>query len=123
MKRRVPMRRSVIVVVMFCAAILGLGCTPKVGLIALESRPQGAAVYLNQDRVGETPVTFEFNLEKPVTLRLEKDGYFPKTENLNVGWVKSEYQRGNLRRGDYMIQGTMQKGWEVTTIRDLIRIE
>jgi hypothetical protein len=37
--------------------------------------------------------------------------------------VKSEYQRGNLKRGDYMIQGILQKGWEVTTIRDLIRIE
>jgi hypothetical protein len=57
--------------------------------------------------------------------RIEKDGYYPKTEDLNVGWVKSEYHRGNLAEGEgyYTIQGSTQKSWEVRIIRDLTRME
>ncbi len=117
------MKRRVVVTLMLCIFMLVLGCNPKVGLVVLDTSPQGATVYLNEERVGETPVTFEFDMEKPVTLKILKEGYEPKTQNLNVGWVKSEYHQGKYSKGDYMIKGTMQKGFQVRTTLDLKKIE
>jgi hypothetical protein len=117
------MKRPIILMVMVCTILLALGCTPKVGLVALDTRPPGASVYVDQRIVGETPVTFVFNMEKPATLKIEKDGYYPKTESLTVSWVKSEYHKGNFVEGTYMIDGNSQKAWEVRTVRDLIRVE
>jgi uncharacterized lipoprotein NlpE involved in copper resistance len=122
-ERRCTMKKRVVVTLMLCVFLLVLGCNPKAGLIVLDTRPQGAAVYLNEEKVGETPVTFEFDMEKPVTLKILKEGYQPKEEKLNVGWVKSEYHLGNYSKGEYMIKGTKQKGFEVHTIRDLTRSE
>ncbi len=117
------MKRKVLVGFMLGISMLALGCNPKVGLIALDTRPQGATVYLNEQKVGETPVTFEFDMEKPVTLKILKEGYQPKEEKLNVGWVKSEYHLGNYSKGDYMVRETVQKSFKVDTTRDLIRSE
>jgi hypothetical protein len=122
-ERRVVMRRRVVVAFILCISLLGLGCNPRVGLITLDTKPQGAITYLNEQRVGETPVTFEFDMEKPVTLKLLKEGYQPKEEKITVDWVKSEFHRGNYSKGDYVVKGTMQKSFKVYTIRDLIRSE
>ncbi len=78
---------------------------------------------MNDAKVGETPVTFEFNMEKPVSMRIVKEGYKPQTEQINVDWVKSEYHRGHYGKGEYMLGGQMQKGYEVRTLRELIRLE
>jgi len=115
------MKRRVVVTLVLCIFIPLLGCNPKVGLVVLDTRPSGATVYLNDKMVGETPVTFEFDLERPVTLRLLKEGYEPRTESLNVGWAKSEYHQGHYGKGDYMLKGMMQKGFEIRTIRDLVK--
>jgi hypothetical protein len=123
MERRVTVKRGVVVASVLCVLMLALGCNPKVGLITLDTKPQGATVYLNAQKVGETPVTFEYDMEKPVTLRLLKEGYQPREEKVTVDWVKSEYHQGNYSKGDYLIQGTMQKSFKVYTIRDLIKSE
>jgi hypothetical protein len=117
------MKKLVMLVGLLGVAMLTVGCTSKVGLIALETRPPGATVHLDQNMIGETPLSFEFNMERPATLKIEKTGYYPKTENLTVGWVKSEYQRGNFTEGVYTINGSSQKAWEVRAVRDLIRME
>ncbi len=117
------MKRRVVVTLMVCILMLILGCNPTVGLVALDTRPQGATIYLNEQKVGETPVAFEFDMEKPVTLKILKEGYQPKEEKLNVGWVKSEYHLGNYSKGDYMVKGTVQKSFKVNTTRDLIKSE
>lgn len=117
------MKRRSVVVLTLSILMLALGCNPKVGLIVLDTNPQGATVFLNEVKLGETPVTFEFNMERPATLRILKEGYHSKTENLNVGWVKSEYHQGHYGKGDYMIGGNMEKGFEIRTIRDLTRAE
>ena len=41
------------------ALVAVLGCNPRVGLIVMDTYPQGATVYLNEAKVGETPVTFD----------------------------------------------------------------
>lgn len=122
-KRRIAMKIRIAGMLVLFAVALSLGCTSKVGLVALDTRPQGATIYLDDNMVGQTPVQFELNLEIPVTLRIEKDGYYPQTESLNVRWVKSEHYRGNLIKGQQTTEGTSQKTWEVRTARDLIRIE
>jgi len=105
------------------ALVAVLGCNPRVGLIVMDTYPQGATVYLNEAKVGETPVTFEFNMEKPVALRLVKEGYHPRTEVINVAWVKNEYRHGHYAKGDFVLQGRVQPGYEVRTLRDLSRLE
>ena len=115
-------RRSMVALMLFIL-MLALGCNPRVGLIALDTNPQGATVYLNEVKLGETPVKFEFNTERPATLRILKEGYHPKTEYLNVGWVKSEYHKGHYGKGEYMIGGHFQRGFEVRTILDLMRAD
>ena len=117
------MKMKIVGMLVLCAVVFSLGCTSKVGLVALDTRPQGANVYLNDIMVGETPVQFELNLESPVTLRIEKEGYYPQTESLNVRWVKSEHYRGNLIKGQQATEGSSQRTWEVRTARDLIRME
>jgi len=103
--------------------LLTLGCNPKLGIIALDTNPQGAAVYLNGVQAGDTPVKFQFDMDKPVALKILKEGYKPKEEKITVDWVKSEYHQGNYSKGDFLINGVMQKGFQVNTTRDLIRAD
>jgi hypothetical protein len=62
-------------------------------------------------------------MEKPVTMKLVKEGYKPVEEKLTVNWVKSEYHQGNYHKGEYMIKGTTQKGFEVNATRELIKAD
>lgn len=117
------MRRRSVVALTLSIFTLALGCNPRAGLIALDTDPQGATVYMNDVRLGETPVRFEFNMERPSTLRILKEGYHPRTETLSVVWVKSEYRQGHYVKGDFLISGEMQRGFEVRTSRDLIRVD
>lgn len=117
------MRRLVLAAMMAGALVSLLGCNPRVGLIVLDTNPQGATVYVNETKVGETPVKFEFNMEKPVTMRILKEGYQPATEQINVGWVKSEYYQGHYAKGDFMLEGKMQRGYQVLATRNLTKLE
>jgi hypothetical protein len=84
------MKRHLTGGVMLPGLLLVFGCNPKVGIISLNTNPQGATVYLNGVPAGETPMKFEFDMEKPVTLGILKEGYVSQTESLNVDWVKRE---------------------------------
>lgn len=108
---------------MLLSFLLVGGCNPRVGIIAVSTNPPGAAVYLNGVATGETPTKFEFDMEKPVTMKLLKEGYRPIEENLTVNWVKRQYHLGNYAKGDYLIKGTMQRGFEVNASRELIRAD
>jgi len=72
--------------------------------------------------MGESPVRFEFDMDKAVTLRILNEGYQARTEQLPVGWNKSECHQGHCSEGDYPIGGTLQRDDEVRTPRDLIRL-
>jgi hypothetical protein len=103
--------------------LLLLGCNPSRGLVTIDTAPQGAMLYVNEAPIGETPATFEFDMEKPVTLKLLKEGYEPKTEKITAAWVKAQYQLGNYSKGKYKIAGEEQRAWEIRTLRELIRSE
>ncbi len=117
---REMLKRGIVSLLMVCGLVLILGCNPKLGLIVFDTRPPGAEVYLNEQKVGETPLTFEFDMDKPVTLRLLKEGYQPREEKINVYWVKSEFYLGNYQKGDYVVQGNKQKAFQVHTTRELV---
>ena len=117
------MKRKLIGGVMLFGLLLVFGCNPNVGIISLNTNPQGATVNLNGVPTGETPTKFEFDMEKPVTMKLVKEGYKPVEEKLTVNWVKSEYHQGNYHKGEYMIKGATQKGFEINATRELIRAD
>ncbi len=98
-------------------------CNPQVGYVYLDTIPTQATVYMNEKAIGETPVRFEFDMSIPVTIKLLKEGYRPRTEELNVNWVKSEYRNGRYGKADIIINGSVQKGFQVHTTRELIRAE
>ena len=117
------MGRIIAVGLLFGLVLLTVGCNPKMGIIVLDTNPQGAAVYLNGVQAGDTPVKFQFDMNKPVSLKILKEGYKPKEEKLTVDWVKSEYHQGNYSKGDYVIDGVLQKGFQVNTTRDLMKAD
>lgn len=51
----------------------------------LNSRPERATVYVDDERIGETPITTERKLEEDMTFRIELAG-FESPENLTVNW-------------------------------------
>jgi hypothetical protein len=120
MTRRFGMKNAMAVAFTLCIPILLLGCNPKMGLVVVDTNPQQAMVYVNQTKVGETPVTFELDMRRPVMLKILKEGYVPETEFLDVEWVRREHREGRYKAGDYVIQGKMQGGFEVRTKRDLL---
>lgn len=117
------MKRALIGGVALVGLLLVFGCNPKVGIVAVNTNPPGATVYLNGVPSGETPMKFELDMEKPVTMRLLKEGYKPVEEKLTVNWVKSGYHQGNYSKGEYQIKGEMQKGFEVNATRNLIKTD
>jgi hypothetical protein len=52
--------------------------------LIVESRPPGAVVYLNGDRVGTTPLTLDTVATGSQALRLEMDGYRRWTSSVRV---------------------------------------
>ena len=54
---------------------------------------------------------------------LVEAAYRPIEEKLTVNWVKSEYHQGNYPKGEYMIKGTTQKGFQVNATRELLKAD
>lgn len=54
---------------------LASGCVERT--ITINSEPQGALVYLNDEEVGRTPLTVPFTYYGVYDVRLEKQGYAP----------------------------------------------
>jgi len=104
-----------------CVVCAGCG-TSNTGLIQLRTLPRDATVYVNNTMRGTTPLTFEYDLEKPANLRIEKEGYYPEEETLSRQWVIKEHQKGNFFKGKYVIHGKQTKSWEVTTTRRLEKV-
>ena len=117
------MKRYATIVFLFCIVVLVLGCTSKRGLIELTTRPPGATAYLNQRKIGMTPIEFEYDLRQPAVLVIEKDSYYLEKESLDARWVVREHYKGNYREGRYTIQGKRKKAWKVSIMRKLDKKE
>jgi hypothetical protein len=109
--------------ILLCIISLAMGCTSKRGLIALNTGPQGATVYLNQIKQGVTPLEFEYDFRKPATLKIEKNGYYDTVESISELWVFSEIYKGNYLEGKFIIQDKMKKAWKVKITRILYKKE
>lgn len=64
----------------------------------ITSRPEGAEVSINGDRIGRTPVSYEFSREKTYRIRFEKDGYFSKNLNYEEGQSPPDQLDASLQK-------------------------
>ena len=75
-------------VLMFnCAAILSGGR----GKVKATSNPDGAEVFVNGEKMGQTPVTLRLKTKGEYTIEIKKDGYKPQTfkitNKVGAGWI------------------------------------
>jgi len=69
---------SVVILVVLIALTTFAGCVER--KLTINTRPQGAVVTLNDEEIGESPVTVNFNWYGDYYVRISKEGY----ETLNT---------------------------------------
>ncbi|QQE10447.1 PEGA domain-containing protein [Planctomycetota bacterium] len=88
MKRDAKMMRSGLLLSgLIASTVLAGGCVQR--KIKINSHPDGALVYLNDQEVGRTPVEVNFLWYGTYDVRLTKDGYLPlwtTAEAIAPGW-------------------------------------
>ena len=71
--------KSTTIFIVICVVVLSLaGCVER--KLTINTRPEGAVVVLNDEEIGESPVTVNFNWYGDYRVRISKDGY----ETLNT---------------------------------------
>ena len=65
--------RLTVIILLALMIILSAGCVER--KLTINTSPQGGLVYLNDEEIGQTPVTVEFNWYGDYKVRIEKDGY------------------------------------------------
>lgn len=80
--------------------------------ITISSKPEGATIYVDGQRVGETPKKVTLVSTSDHTVRLEKDGYEPKTATLvrkvAAGYVVLDVVTGVIP----LLVDATTKGWK-----------
>jgi hypothetical protein len=66
------MKFSIPILALFAAAAIA-GCVER--RLTINTEPQGATVVLNDQQIGEAPVTVSFNWYGDYWVRISKDGY------------------------------------------------
>ena len=69
---------SAVILVILIALTTFAGCVER--KLTINTKPQGAIVALNDEEIGESPVTVNFNWYGDYCVRISKDGY----ETLNT---------------------------------------
>lgn len=64
-----------IIVLLFMAAFYLCGCGSVQREISINTEPAGATVILNDEEIGESPVTVPFNWYGDYNIRITKEGY------------------------------------------------
>lgn len=98
-----------------------VGCTSHKGRIRLNTKPDGAEVYVGGTKVGETPTSFDYECCINQKLLILKDGYDPVEETLNKYWLRYEYNYGRFGKKKLIIDGKKQNSWLVITSRELTK--
>jgi hypothetical protein len=107
-------------VFLLMACMLVLSCVTKKGRIDIVSDPPGATVYMDNVKVGVTPMTYDYNFETSRVMKLEMDGYHPYEEIMNWGWVHWETAKGNVSKDvEINVGDKKEKVWTVTIHRKL----
>ncbi len=70
------------------AVLAGMGCVRRT--VTINSDPQGAAVILNDQRIGTTPVSRDFTWYGDYEIILQKEGYETLTthQRINAPWYQ-----------------------------------
>ncbi len=100
---------------------LSVACTSKKGRINLRTDPPSAEVYVQGNKIGETPIGFDYDYRTLSNLEILKDGYYPVSEVLSRAWIMNEYRRGNYKEAIVMMDGKNRKAWVVDIHRKLIK--
>ena len=58
----------------FAVSLLLCGCVER--RLSINTKPQGALVSLNDEEIGESPVTVNFNWYGDYCVRISKEGYY-----------------------------------------------
>ena len=77
--------------------LISVGCMSDTGRVYLDTKPQGATVYINDRMIGKTPVDFKLTHDFAVELKIEKDGYYPIYEKLDAALVQIQWGKGNYK--------------------------
>jgi hypothetical protein len=116
--------RSLILFALSCVVLLSAGCKKgATGTIYLTTVPLGATIYLDNSKLGETPLEFQWNAKTPATLRIEKEGYIAETEWLDGKWLRIEKGKGNFAKHSKKSGDTTLGTWKVRTTRTLRKAE
>ena len=67
------MGKTIALVICLVAAVVLAGCVER--QLTINTAPQGALVMLNDEEIGESPVTVSFNWYGDYNVRLTKQGY------------------------------------------------
>ena len=77
-KKTLRLMGLILLVPVFSSVLLLSGCVER--KLTINTEPQGAIVALNDEEIGISPVTIEFNWYGDYNIRIEKQGY----ETLNT---------------------------------------
>ena len=67
------MTKKALIVIFIATSILLNGCVER--KLTITTKPEGALVELNDEPIGQTPVTVSFNWYGDYNIRIAKDGY------------------------------------------------
>jgi len=83
------MKRAITLAAVLAASLVLGGCYGQVQrTITIDSEPQGARCWLNDNEVGRTPITVPFTWYGVYGVRLEAPGYEPL---ITQAWVRAPY--------------------------------
>jgi len=124
------LRNAPKVVIVISVVMLTAGCATifkqKERVVSFETEPQGAAIYIDGNRMGKTPLPIKLSNKKTVTVTFRKEGYEDKTYIINThvgcGWVVLDVLGGFIP----IIIDAVSGNWdnlETTSIKGLLDIK
>lgn len=74
----------VLIFLVFCLFVSGVGCGTVNKTITVETEPEGAHVYLDRSYAGEAPVEIPFQYYGVREIRVDHPGYRPETMEIHM---------------------------------------
>jgi hypothetical protein len=89
------MRKTIAILMIVCLFLVLSGCaavfTGGRGKIKTTSDPEGAEVWVNGEKMGQTPITLRLKTKGEYTIEVRKDGFKPQifkvTNKVGAGWI------------------------------------
>ena len=89
------MKRTISIILIASLTLLASGCATifkgNSSKIDLNSKPEGAGIYVNGNYMGDTPVRLKLESKRTYSIEFRKEGYETKTVNITnhvgAGWI------------------------------------